>query len=155
MQTATVVYQKPQDTLESRTIKPQIVVPAASPMPKTPCRIIRPYQVNPAFSGREAELKTISEVLSPPNKLERAQSKLALLGLGGMGKTQIALSYAFKSFSAFPVILWAHADNRTKLSQSFAEFAYELGLVQSVTENQATCRDVLKRGLEFAGRCYQ
>jgi hypothetical protein len=59
---------------------------------------------------------------------------MALVGIGGVGKTQTALEYVFSRMDKFPIILWAHADTRAKLNTSFANFAVELGLVKSATK---------------------
>lgn len=50
-----------------------------------------------------------------------------------MGKTQIAVEYAFRHSSTYRVILLAHADGQAKLAESFCLFAKALGL--SVSEN--------------------
>jgi CO dehydrogenase nickel-insertion accessory protein CooC1 len=52
----------------------------------------------------------------------------ALCGLGGMGKTQIGVSFVFKNLAKFRAVLWAHADSRAKLAESFSLFAVKLGL---------------------------
>lgn len=44
----------------------------------------------------------------------------ALCGLGGMGKTQIGVSFVFKHLEKFRAVLWAHADSRAKLAESFS-----------------------------------
>ena len=127
-----------------------IPAPAARASINLPCHIIRPYQKNPAFFGRTEILNEIRAALNTEKDGE--QAKFALCGMGGMGKTQIALAYAFESLPLFPVVLWAHSDTRAKLAQSFAEFAFEMGLVDSTTTDQTTCRERLKRWFETAGK---
>lgn len=131
--------------------------------------MIRPYQRNPAFTGRTDVLDDITEALTPKKKQKtdeafslasgeasngQGQKKMALIGLGGIGKTQVALAYAFKSFGDFPVILWAHAETEVKLAQSFSEFDEDLGLFKSTTSSahQAESRERVKRWLSSTGR---
>lgn len=129
---------------------------------KLPCHVIRPYQRNPAFRGRDDVLDLIDKTLTPlveaisskPSLQDgqpREQRKFALVGIGGIGKTQVALAYAFRSFESFPVILWAHSETRAKLAQSFSEFDQELGLSAALTSNQGDSRERVKRWLQNTG----
>lgn len=52
----------------------------------------------------------------------------ALYGMGGVGKTKIALQYAHSARNRFDAILWASADNPIKLARSFLEIARLLSL---------------------------
>ena len=113
---------------------------------------MRPYQRNPAFTERPGVLDSIRKCFSTNSQGIVGQLKYALWGLGVMGKIQIALQYAYESFSVFPVILWAHSDTRAKSAQSFLESAFELGLIALVTENQVACRAMVEDTLETAGQ---
>jgi hypothetical protein len=50
--------------------------------------------------------------------------------MGGVGKTQLALSYALSRKKNFDTILWIAADNTISLEQSFRDVAQALGLIQ-------------------------
>jgi hypothetical protein len=52
-----------------------------------------PFAPNPAFTGREAELENLGEHLQKSGKAAATQT-VALHGLGGVGKTQLAVEYA-------------------------------------------------------------
>ncbi|KAI0182112.1 hypothetical protein GGR52DRAFT_67803 [Hypoxylon sp. FL1284] len=122
--------------------------PEASPKPiRLPCHIIYPYQRNPAFTGRSDILEAMTSALTPGVKLRQEQKKIAVVGMGGIGKTQIAVEYAFRSVQDFPVILWAHAETRAKLSQSYSEFDRELGLSSTATQNENESRRRVKSWL--------
>ena len=103
---------------------------------KLPCFVTTPYEENPGFYGRDEVLKDIHQTLHPqdvPNQADTSSSKriqqsYSICGLGGMGKTQIALHYVFNHKDDYPIVLWAHADTRAKLNESYARFASELGL---------------------------
>jgi len=67
----------------------------------------------------------------------------ALCGLGGIGKTRLALSYAFESKADRPAILWADASSKVKLAESFSAFALKLGLVKPASADQNSAKTVL------------
>ena len=60
--------------------------------------------LSPRFWGREDALKALQEVLSPEKKSHRLRT-LALYGMGGVGKTQIALQYANRYRESYNTIL--------------------------------------------------
>jgi hypothetical protein len=100
------------------------------------------------FTGREKELATISDCIDPSSDSDEIR-QIALVGIGGVGKTETALEYVSRRLDKFPIILWAHADTRAKLNTSFANFAVELGLVTSATEvDFQFARDQVKAHLQ-------
>lgn len=49
-----------------------------------------------------------------------------LYGLGGMGKTQLAIAYMQRHYSEYPVAIWLNARDELALKQSFARAAEKL-----------------------------
>ena len=89
-----------------------------------------PFSANAKFSGREDVLTRIREALSPDNVGATAlQKSVALFGMGGVGKTQIGLRYAYEGLQQFEVVLWVAADNAISIGQSFRAIAEGLGLL--------------------------
>jgi ATP-dependent Clp protease ATP-binding subunit ClpA len=64
-----------------------------------------PSTLNPRFWGREDALNALQEALSPEQK-SRQFKTFALYGMGGVGKTQIALQYANRHRESYKAILW-------------------------------------------------
>lgn len=91
-----------------------------------PCHVI-PYGLNPRFYGREAEVAKLHEILDPQEQL-LGPKIMAIHGLGGVGKTQLALNYANTSLESFDVILWVSAETQIKMTQAFSSFAKNVGL---------------------------
>ena len=109
-----------------------------------------PHSQNARFYGREDVLSAIDSVLSPLRKTNRLRS-FALFGIGGSGKTQIALEYAYRHLKDFKAIFWIVSDSIEKIEQGFVEAAALLGLsYDTLHANQARC-DVL-RWLSASGR---
>lgn len=127
-----------------------IVAEETAPTVRIPCFVTTPYEQNPEFVGRQEILDEIHRNLNPIDETQ-SQRLFALTGLGGMGKTQIAVQYAYAHRQEYPIVLWAHADGQAKLAQSFGVFAAELGLGQSLLNVKAkqAVKDCLKNSGEY------
>ncbi|KAF2270743.1 hypothetical protein CC78DRAFT_564062 [Lojkania enalia] len=102
-----------------------------------------PSTLSPRFWGREDALNAIKETLAPKQKTYQLRT-FALYGIGGVGKTQIALQYAYHHKTLYKTILWVTADNVINMGQSFREIAKLLGLAQTEQEMQDTNGCMLK-----------
>ena len=102
-----------------------------------------PYAVNSRFWGRETALHRVKNALDP-NKGHSGPRTFGLWGMGGVGKTQIALHYAADSRENYDSKLWVSADNTVRMSQSFGEIALRLGLVVSGEENEDAMSAMMK-----------
>ena len=81
-----------------------------------------PFCQNERFFGREAILDALSKALDPA-RLPKRQSKFALYGFGGCGKTQIALEYVYRHYDQYETILQIDQLDR---EQMFAELPADL-----------------------------
>ncbi|KAK3996395.1 kinesin light chain 1, partial [Cladorrhinum sp. PSN332] len=71
------------------------------------------------FVAREEELNSIHKLLG-----KGSGRRTALVhGLGGMGKTQLAIAYAKRHQSDYSAIFWLNAKDETSLKQGFAKVA--------------------------------
>lgn len=103
-----------------------------------------PTNLNPRFWGREDCLEAVAHALDPGDAINSSLKTFAIFGMGGVGKTQIALTYARNSKKNYEVILWIAADNSISLEQSFREVAQTLGLVLTEEGAQDGLAAILK-----------
>jgi Cdc6-like AAA superfamily ATPase len=92
-----------------------------------------PFTESSRFWGREDILASIDDALLADH-LNRSLRSFALHGMGGVGKTQIALKYANASREKFDGVFWISAENSITIRQSFREIAKRLGLIKPDTE---------------------
>lgn len=81
-----------------------------------------PYLRNPYFTGREGILEVLHTRLTGKHPASRGHA-LALTGLGGVGKTQIALEYAYRHASEYSMVLWLMAENAESVMRSLQRIA--------------------------------
>jgi hypothetical protein len=94
---------------------------------------------NPAFVGREAALERIeAQFVAGPVAV------VAMHGLGGMGKSAIALELAHRGHSSgrYPIAWWIRAETAVTLVEDLAQLAPTLGLRMSA-DQERTVADVL------------
>ena len=93
-----------------------------------------PYQDNPRFIGRTRFLETMKERLSA-NVSRRYNYRIALYGMGGIGKTQCALGYVYANRTEYNRIYWINAVDQPSLLSGYQSIAKHarLGGLQSAT----------------------
>jgi tetratricopeptide (TPR) repeat protein len=114
------------------------ISPGEGPKGKTAPRLTHnlPFRPNPAFTGRDAELKDLRKKLRRRGR-EAAIQVVVLHGLGGVGKTQLAVEYAWKYLRDYNAELWVKADTPESLEASLAALCEVLRLPESSEHEQA------------------
>lgn len=105
-----------------------------------------PYQRNPFFTGHEEILLFLHEMLQKKKNGAFAQS-YALSGPGGIGKTQIALEYVYRSASAYDAIFWIDAGSRENILADFSSIAAMLNFPEKDDQDQNRMLNAVKRWL--------
>ena len=102
---------------------------------------------NDWFTGRENELEKLKRVLefsstssisspSPNNKganrspARVLQRSCVVFGMGGVGKTQLALRYAWASKTRYKYTFWIRAEDDASLAESYLGFGRRLGVLR-------------------------
>ncbi|KAL4735683.1 purine and uridine phosphorylase [Aspergillus similis] len=85
-----------------------------------------PFWKNPGFVGREGEIAKVEELF---RKMD-GPFKVALCGLGGVAKTQIALELAYRVREKDPTcsIFWIPCTSNASVEQAFMGIAQTIGL---------------------------
>ncbi|HEU5199018.1 MAG TPA: tetratricopeptide repeat protein, partial [Ktedonobacterales bacterium] len=113
-----------------------------------------PYLPNAYFTGREQVLKYLNERLGvrairDPGRLPVAISQpRAISGLGGIGKTQTAVEYAYRFRDEYDMVVLVHASEREVLVGELAALASLLGLPTYAETNQERLAEAVKHWLE-------
>ena len=87
-----------------------------------------PFQRNPFFTGREAVLEGIHASFSQHGMAAISQ---AVAGMGGIGKTQTAVEYAYRYGSEYSAVLWTGAEKEEDIISGFVQIATLLGLPEA------------------------
>ena len=101
------------------------------------------YEQNLHFTGRDDFLRRVAEELSE-RKPKRYNHRVALHGLGGVGKTQIALEYAYRHKNDYTFVFWISAADQTQLLSGFGEIATLTGCVRSDDDPNQVAKAVLR-----------
>ena len=85
-----------------------------------------PFHRNDNFTGRDREIEEIHKVLHSADATISQRRAMILHGLGGMGKTQLAIQYAYIHQKDYTSVWWVNASTTQTLSQSFLGIAQQL-----------------------------
>ena len=104
-------------------------------------------QRNKNFTGREELLVHLRHGISTD---VTAVLPHALHGIGGVGKTQVAIEYAYRYRSEYELVWWIPADQAVLVPSSLAALAPRLGLPEAtatgIQDAAAAVLDALRRG---------
>jgi len=94
---------------------------------------------NLGFTGREALLATLRDALASGHRA----AVQALHGMGGVGKTQLAIEYAHRFADGYDVVWWVNAENVGLIGEQFAALGEDLGCARPGLPLDAVRRGVL------------
>ena len=117
------VAPKPQTKTESTTSSTSDA-PSAGDLP---LGSYLPFSPNPLFTGRVADLKKLADAL-----VNHASSGTvitqAITGMGGLGKTQLAVEFAYRYGNQFQGVHWLNLADPTTLDSEIASCGQKMGL---------------------------
>ncbi|KAK1656895.1 hypothetical protein BDP55DRAFT_596875 [Colletotrichum godetiae] len=109
---------------------------------------IVPFGRNENFVGRDAILTRLRDRI-PPSANKDACQKTAIVGLGGIGKTQVAIEAAYRVRDAHPdcSVFWVPAVNTVMFENACREIGRALN-IQDIEDDQADVKGLVKATLE-------
>jgi hypothetical protein len=102
-----------------------------------------PFIQNVAFFSRDSAMQQLEFHLKPGNRPEDLLS-CALYGLGGAGKTQIAIEYAYRHINDYAAICWVTAETQQKIAESYAALARSMKVVDEGLHQLDQIRELFK-----------
>ena len=106
-----------------------------------------PFRRNPFFTGREPIFAQIHSLLHAGTTKALSQPP-AISGLGGIGKTQTVVEYAYRSRDSYPFVLWVQANTPETMRSNFVALAGLLNLPEKDAREQQMVVHALKRWFE-------
>lgn len=82
-----------------------------------------PMGRNKDFIGRDKELKALEEALKT-----NQSGSITHTGMGGIGKSQLALEYAYRHEKEYEMIYWVRAEDLGTLQSEYRQLGQEMGL---------------------------
>ena len=120
-----------------------------------PC-ISVPLLRNQKFYGRDHVLESIGNHLDPKSNPDQLTTRtFTIYGRRGIGKTHIALEYAYRNDKTFDAIFWIQCETAASLRKSFTDMALSLRLPKAVQggpheDNLRLCHDWLKKTGQYS-----
>lgn len=103
-------------------------VPQSTPTTEAnlPCSNL-PASRSARFYNRDGIIQEIDDFFYRAGS-ETAFRSIALYGLGGVGKSHVALKFASRKLVTIPAVLWVKSETELALAQSFTDIAVRLQL---------------------------
>jgi hypothetical protein len=116
--------------------------PPSEPRDTSPPSPERVWNIPPpvrSFTGRDQQLHDLREQLVDGHAAALVPTA-AMYGMGGVGKTQLALAYAHRYQEHYGLGWWIHAANDVEIITALGELAVELGLPVDVRPQRLVTR---------------
>ncbi|KAL7267903.1 hypothetical protein RUND412_009495 [Rhizina undulata] len=134
---------------------------AASAQVDFKVRVDLPFLRNPKFCGRDDILDKLSKILEPRNptpktgKYTRTKSEkksVVLHGLGGTGKSQIALEYAYRYSDFYTAIFWIDSNDSSRTDDSAFKIVEQLVAHYAAKQQSSSDFQEIAKNLGIEGK---
>ncbi|MCJ1405768.1 hypothetical protein MMC11_008998 [Xylographa trunciseda] len=123
--------------------------PKVARIPIMPVSSLLPFSRNQSFVGRDSHLRTLEQWLYQSHTHRR----MSVYGLGGCGKTALALEFAYRVLAKNSgyLVFWVPAISRESFELAYHEIGRFLH-IPGITDDNADVKQLLKNGLS-SGSC--
>jgi tetratricopeptide (TPR) repeat protein len=104
-----------------------------------------PFHRNPAFTGRDDELARLAASLQMDRTVAVTQ---VLQGGGGVGKTTLAVEYAYRQRALFDAVWWVRAEEPATLLGDYAELGVACNVAEAGEPDRQLAAIAVRRWLE-------
>jgi tetratricopeptide (TPR) repeat protein len=104
-----------------------------------------PYRRNPHFTRRDELLDELDQALKSGKAMALTR---AITGLGGVGKTQLVVEYAFRHLADYEIVWWVRAEEPATLANDYVALAGELNLPEAQQRDQRLAIAAVRKWLE-------
>lgn len=94
---------------------------------------------NNSFTGRDEELRKLHEMFNESGNSSEPKACI-INGIGGVGKTQLALEYTYRYQYLYGAIFWLRTENLVELAKSYSAIGNKLGIVDDKNEGRRLSR---------------
>jgi hypothetical protein len=105
------------------------------------------------FTGRDDTIDALRKFLVAPGSARRVAvvQTAALHGLGGVGKTQLAIEYAYRYAKEYGIVWWVDAEQTSLVGDQLAQLGARLGLARlgQVEQDASAALEVLRRSEDW------
>jgi hypothetical protein len=108
-----------------------------------------PYLRHPHFTGRDTLLDALRGAWTSAQSVALTQ---VVRGLGGIGKTQLALEYAYRYGVTYRLVWWVRAEEPETLATDYAALAAHLDGLQHTAHDQPATIAAVRQWLEHHAR---
>ena len=110
-------------------------------------------QKNEEFICRETELRILHGKLVASERKDSRPLSCVIHGFGGVGKTQMALAFAYEYLETFDAVFWISADPEkpTEFRRTYGAIGRKLGLISVTTIEEAEV-EIIRNWLETEGK---
>ena len=106
-----------------------------------------PHLRNPLFTGRDDLLSALEPAQESVGRAARVSYR-ALHGLGGIGKTQLAVEAAYRFSTEYDIVWWLRAEDGTALLTDYIALGKALSVAAAEQFDQPAAVEAIRRRLE-------
>ncbi|MCX6647089.1 MAG: FxSxx-COOH system tetratricopeptide repeat protein [bacterium] len=99
------------------------------------------------FMGRDRDLEKIESALEKDTE-DGFSQPVAIYGLGGIGKTSLAVEFAYRNMDRYDVVWWLRSEEPAMLAMDYGALAIKLGIIREEEKDQRIMIEIARGWLE-------